>query len=136
MSRDDGTTRRRAAMVLISAASALIVWTLATYALGVEVTTPAMGGDDGAVIGAGVVVLTSLAAGLAGWASLAILERSTRRASTRLWRWAALGALLASFGGPFGGPTDAASRTTLVLLHLVVGVGVGPGAVSPIRPGT
>jgi hypothetical protein len=70
---------------------------------------------------AGPVVVASVAAGLAAWLALAVLERLTRHARAA---WVALATLVlvASLGAPLSGRgIDGGSRLVLTLLHLTVG---------------
>ena len=64
------------------------------------------------------VALTSLTAGLAGWALLAVLERTVGRPA-RWWRAVALLVYVVSLLGPLGA-TSTAVALALAALHTVV----------------
>ncbi|GIH97008.1 hypothetical protein Psi01_76380 [Planobispora siamensis] len=98
--------------------AALAVWALATAVVGTEPTVRM--GDGTQPVGPVPVVVTSLLAGLAGWALLAVLERFASRPG-RIWTIVALVVLVLSLSGPLGGAVGVAATLVLVLLHLVVG---------------
>ncbi|WP_433303691.1 DUF6069 family protein [Actinoplanes sp. CA-030573] len=110
---------RRAVTVAAGAAGALLVWTVADALAGVDVAVR----QGGAVqrIGPVAVVVTALIAGLAAWALLALLERTTGRA-VRTYRIIASVVLIFSLAGPLGSGEGAGSRMALLGMHLVVGV--------------
>jgi hypothetical protein len=100
--------------------AALVVWALAELALGVEVRSPAFGGQASQEIGGANVAVTALLASLAGWGLLALLERFTARARG-VWTLVAALVLLASFATPLSGegiPT--ATRAALLAMHAAV----------------
>lgn len=98
--------------------AAAAVWIIARVA-GTEPTV-SMSGRPPMDIGLFAVVATALAASLAGWAALAVLERLTRR--PRVW-WTvlALATLASSFGPLLTARADAGTRGELALIHTVVG---------------
>ncbi|MGC3863660.1 DUF6069 family protein [Micromonospora chersina] len=107
--------RDRALAVLAATAATLAVWTAAVPVAGVDLAVR-NGGTEQSVTAAAVGVSTLLA-GLAGWALLALLERFTARARV-VWTGAAGLVLLLSLLGPLGGGVGAAATLTLVALHL------------------
>ncbi|MFG1656486.1 DUF6069 family protein [Micromonospora chersina] len=107
--------RDRALAVLAATAATLAVWAAAVPAAGVDLAVR-NGGTEQSVTAAAVGVSTLLA-GLAGWALLALLERFTARARA-VWTGAAGLVLLLSLLGPVGGGVGAAATLTLVALHL------------------
>ena len=120
--RDASPVRRsRALVVAAGGAAALVAWTLIEPVLGVELRAPAFGGAESTSdIGPRQVLITSVIAGLAGWAILELLERLTARAA-RIWAAIAIVALLLSLGGPLlGSGVSGGNRLGLVALHLVV----------------
>ncbi|MGY0008172.1 DUF6069 family protein [Micromonospora sp. I033] len=111
-----GRPRAGALSVLATTAATLAVWAAAVPVAGVDLVARS-GGTEQTVTPAAVAVSTLLA-GLAGWASLALLERFTARARV-VWTGAAGLVLLLSLLGPLGGGVGAAATLTLVALHLV-----------------
>lgn len=113
-------TRRagvRAAGVAGAVAAAVIVWAVAAL-LGVDPeVTP--GTDDVQTVEAGSVIVVSAAASLAGWGSLAVLERLWSR-GRQVWTVVAVVVLVASLAGPLAGVTTAAT-VSLAVMHLAVG---------------
>ncbi|WP_433190592.1 DUF6069 family protein [Actinoallomurus sp. CA-150999] len=99
-------------------AAALVVWALAVPLAGTTLTVRAGGGTS--TVGPVPVAVASLLAGLAGWALLAVLERSATR-PRRIWTITAVAVLVLSLTGPLTGATGAGTALVLVLLHLVVG---------------
>ncbi|MEU8071375.1 DUF6069 family protein [Micromonospora sp. NPDC048169] len=110
--------RDRLLTVLAVTAAALLGWVVAVPVAGVELIARS-GSTDQRVTPVAVVVSTLLA-GLAGWALLAVLERLTGRARSA-WTVVAVLVLLVSLLGPLGGGVGGAAKLTLVALHLVVG---------------
>ncbi|CAG7628711.1 DUF6069 family protein [Actinacidiphila bryophytorum] len=111
-------TRRRARAVAVGAATLLpaAVW-LPAYALGVRfVLTDSQGT---ATVNLPVVLAFSLLFALLGWASLALLERLTRRAPT--W-WTTLAATVAALSlvPVFAEDATAGTKAALTLIHLTV----------------
>ncbi|MBX9387568.1 DUF6069 family protein [Streptomonospora nanhaiensis] len=106
---------RRALAVGGAVAASLAVWAVAVAA-GVEVE--AVQGGAVRPVGPAAVAVASLAAGLAGWALLALLERTVRRpAPHRLWTAVAVAFLVLSLVGPLTSGTGAAGTAVLLLLH-------------------
>jgi hypothetical protein len=126
--RSAGTVRVatvRAATVLIAAAGALLVWSVADPLAGVDLTVGT--GSSARVIGPGAVALVSALAGLAAVGLAVVLGRLTTRARP-IWFTVAVVVLVVSLTGPLGADTLAAGLA-LAAMHLVVGatliVGVG-----------
>lgn len=109
---------RRLFAVMGAAVAAVAVWVLAVPVGGIELTVWMGAGTQ--PVGPAAVVLASLAAGLAGWALLAVLERVTAKAG-RIWTITALAVLALSLTGPLGSATGSAATLVLLLMHLVVG---------------
>lgn len=109
-------------MIAVGAAilAAAATWLAARYGFGVD---PTVDGWDGGPMRVGLVlvVTVSAAAGLAGWAALAVLERLTRRARL-IWAIGAALVLVASLGMPASAAVGTPSTATLIVLHLVVGI--------------
>lgn len=117
------SAHRRTRLFAVAGAglAALAVWLLVEPILGVELRAPATGGNDGMDVGPAIVAIMALAASLAGWALLAVLERATSRAGA-VWLAVAVVVLAVSLSGPFSGTgITAANRIGLALMHLAVG---------------
>lgn len=117
-------TRRRARAVAVGAATLLptAVW-LPAYALGVRfVLTDSQGT---ATISLPIVLAFSLLFGLLGWASLALLERLTRRAPT--W-WTTLAAAVAALSliPVLAEDATGGTKAALILIHLTVAAALIP----------
>ncbi|CNF14756.1 Uncharacterised protein [Mycobacterium tuberculosis] len=124
------TRIRRAATVAAVALAALALWTLAGPVAGLDPSAETGGRTE--PVGAIAVVAASLAAGLAAWALLALLERTTGR-PRRIWTIIALAVLTLSLAGPLGSVADIASRCVLTGLHLLVAAVLIPGLASSVR---
>lgn len=122
----NSTRARRIVTVLVAVVGALAVRAIAGPALGVDVSVTTGPGRAPMAIGFGAVTATSLAAALAGWASLAIVERFSDRART-LWATTATVVLLASLVPVAMVEASGAATATLALLHLVVAAVLIPG---------
>ena len=111
----------RALAALGATAAALAVWVVARFVLGVALAIPASGGSPGMRVGWGSVAVTSLAASLAGWGLLALLERLTARAR-QAWLAAAAVALVVSFAGPLvaASAASAGAKVALACMHAAV----------------
>ncbi|WP_205746000.1 DUF6069 family protein [Egibacter rhizosphaerae] len=109
--------------------AALAVWALAVAVIGVELQVEP-GTTEPETVGPAMVTIASLAAGLAGWGLLALLERLTSRARG-VWTATALAALLMSLAGPLAG-VSAAATATLAAMHVAVAAVLVPG----LRRGT
>jgi hypothetical protein len=112
-----GVGKRRALAVGGAALAPTTVWLLAQVT-GVELEV-IMAGQPPMVISLPFVVATALAASLAGWAALALLQRMIGRARA-LWTGLAITALLASFGPVAIAEATAETRILLALMHIVV----------------
>lgn len=112
------THSRRWVTVLAAMAAAVLAWTVADPLLGIDLLVDG-GAGPAREVGQLAVCLTALAAGLAGWALLSVLERTTSRAHT-VWRVLASATLVVSLAGPLAAVT-AEATVTLVVLHVVVG---------------
>jgi hypothetical protein len=115
------TRRRRAATVGVAVIASVAIWLVAVPLLGIDLRVAQAGGRPPLPIGLPAVIVTSLAASLAGWGLLSLLERLTGRART-LWTAAATAVLVLSFVPLLLGPTTATStRVVLGLMHVTVG---------------
>lgn len=123
--------RHRLVVVAGTAVSALLLWLVAGPVLGINLEVLQTPGATTAVpVTAGSVILSSVAAGLLGWALLAGLERLTTRGAT-IWRWVAGAVALLSLGGPLTLAQSGGGAVVLTLLHLVVA-----GVLLTALPGT
>lgn len=125
------TRTRRAVTVLVAVASALAVWAVAVSLLGVDLSIASGHDQPPMLIGFGAVAATSLAASLAGWASLAVLERFNDRART-IWTTTAIVVLLVSLAPVAAVDTSGAATATLALLHLIVATVLILGLTRPL----
>ena len=112
---------------------ALAVWAIAR-ALGVDITSPQMGANPVAQIGMGHVAAATIAAAVAGWAGLAVLERLIPARARIIWLVVAAIVLLASLGAPLtGAGITTSTRVALVAMHLAVGGALVTG-LARLRP--
>jgi hypothetical protein len=125
--------RRRALTVAGATAAAMAVW-LVARAAGTEPTVT-MRGQAPMVIGLPIVVVTALAASLAGWIAVSALERLIRQPRP-WWPAVALAALAASFLPILSGQADGATRITLTMLHIAVAAVLIPGLFPNRQQGT
>ena len=112
----------RALAVVAAALAALAVWLVTDPLLGIDLTGPTVpGSQELQPITPAMVAGGSLAAALAGWALLALLERFTARART-IWSATAVLVALLSLAGPLSAlaSTSAANVLSLALMHLAV----------------
>lgn len=116
--RPPSRTGTRALGVGGAAVATALIW-LAVQPLDVELRAEPSNGDP-IDINLGLVVATTLAVGLLGWAVLVLLERLTGRART-IWSGLALGVLLVSLLGPLSADAEAGTKVVLSLMHLAVG---------------
>ncbi|TDC16789.1 hypothetical protein E1284_11570 [Actinomadura bangladeshensis] len=120
----------RAATVAATTIAALTLWALTVPVAGLDLSAETGGRSQ--PIGAAAVVTATLAVGLAAWALLALLERTTAR-PRRTWTITALTVLALSLTGPLGSATDTESLLVLTALHLLVGAVLIPGLTSSPR---
>jgi Family of unknown function (DUF6069) len=109
--------RSRLLIVLGAAAATLTVWVVAHALGGVELRVRLGSGTDGQAVGPAAVALATIAAGLAGWVLLAILERITPRARS-VWTVAAMVGLVLSLAGPLGSGVTTGAKLSLMCTHL------------------
>ena len=113
--------RRGAVSMGAALGLAMAVWAIAR-GLGVDIASPQMGTNPVAPIGVGHVTAATMAAAVAGWAGLAVLERLVPARARMIWLVVAVIVLLASIGAPVTGTgITASTRVALVAMHLVVG---------------
>ncbi|GAA1284629.1 hypothetical protein Psi02_33300 [Planotetraspora silvatica] len=117
------TRVRRLVVVAGASVAALAVWAVADPLAGIDLTVRLSGTEQH--VGAGAVVAASLVAGFAAWASVALMERLTRRAR-RIWTVIAVVVLALSLSGPLGAVTTAGT-VALACMHLVVAAVLIPG---------
>jgi hypothetical protein len=94
------------------------VWAIEVPLLGIRLQTQ-FGNAAPQGVGIASVVLSSLAASLAGWGLLAILERRFARART-IWTVIAIAVLLASLSVPLSAGTTTTAKVSLAMMHLAV----------------
>ena len=118
--RPAGPTGLRAIAAVSATGASLALWALAG-ALGIDVVTPAMGGNPPTPIGAGLVIAVAAGASLAAWALAALLDRLRPGRAAGVWTLAAVLALVLSMGGPLGGAgIDPSTRVVLAAAHVLV----------------
>jgi hypothetical protein len=104
----------RLVTVLVAPAAAMLIWLVQGPHLTVRT------GDGVTQVGPAAVIATGLAAGLAGWLLLAILERYAAR-PRRTWLVIAATVLVLSLLGPIQYAVTAATAGALIAMHAVVG---------------
>jgi predicted permease len=114
-------THRRARATAVGAAvlAPTVIWLVTVPLLGVDLQVAQPSGRPPARITLPLVIVTALAASLAGWGVLALLERRTRQART-IWTATAVVALVGSFAPLLAPGTPTTSRVVLGLMHLTV----------------
>ena len=105
----------RALAIVAAIVSNVVILIVGWLAMG-DFPTVTQGGDDQTVGFAQVVVVTALA-GLVAWGSLALLERTTSRA-TAIWTAVAVVVFVLSLLGPLGSGVDASSKAVLACMHI------------------
>lgn len=125
-------TRRKVRAITVSGAvaAAAFVWVAASL-LGstFEIRMP---GQQPMIIGLPMVLFTATLAGLAGWATLALLER-LNWAPQSTWTTLAVLALVASFGPLIQAELAAQAVVALALMHVAVAAVLIPGLLSARR---
>nr|WP_296066655.1 DUF6069 family protein [uncultured Actinoplanes sp.] len=108
------TSARNALTITAAIAGALALWTVTDPIAGIDLAV-----RQGPV-GPGAVIVTSLLAGLAAWALLAVMRRTLTNPQ-RAWTITATVVLAISLLGPLGSASNAASALVLTGMHLLVG---------------
>jgi hypothetical protein len=109
----------RALTVAAATTGALALWVVTGPLTGIDPSVRSAGTVE--TVGAGAVLVSSLLAGLAAWASLAIVERLTDR-PRRIWIPLAVAVFVVSLLGPLGSAVDLPSTAVLIGMHFEVGV--------------
>lgn len=112
--------RRRWLVVLAAMAAAVAAWTIAHPLLNIDLLVEDGSGSTRQVSHL-AVTLSSLFAGLVGWAVLGTLERLTARAHL-VWRVLASLVFVVSLAGPFSAVSNDATVVLLGLHCLVAGI--------------
>jgi hypothetical protein len=110
--------RTRGLAIVAAAAATFTVWTIAHPVAGADLIVDT--GSGPTTVTPVAVVLTTLVAGLAAWALLALAERFTRRAA-EIWSGIAGVVLLISLPGPIGSAVGGGATAALIAMHLVTG---------------
>src|SRR5690625_7670597 len=116
-----GVVPRRAAAVAGAVAAGLAVWVVGVPVLGIELT--ARTGTGQLVVGPASVAVAGLAAALAGWGLLALLERYATRPRPA-WTVTAVALLVRSLAGPLAQGTTVAAVAGLAGLTVPGGTPV------------
>ncbi|NMH98323.1 hypothetical protein HF526_13520 [Pseudonocardia sp. K10HN5] len=119
---------RRALVVAAAPVAALAVWALAGPVAGVDLDVVAGGAIRS--VGAAAVAGSALLAGLAGWALLALLERTVDR-PRRIWTVVAVGLLVVSLLSPLSAALTLAAGIALAAMHLATGAVLIPLLAGP-----
>src|SRR5579863_7967357 len=127
--------RARALCVAGGALAAAVAWAVEVPLLGIDLNFR-YGTSHTQIVAVGQVIGATLAALLAGWLLLAVLEQRTPHART-LWISLALAGLAASVALPLTlattAATSASARVGLVVLHLTIGAAVIPAMARTAR---
>ncbi len=116
---------------MVAAAAALFVWLIAEALMSEPILVPESPGSSVRTeLAAGAVIGAAVFAGIAGWLSLAVLERFVDRAA-RAWTGLALVVLVVSM--PWVGEFSAAERVALAGMHLAVGAVLVSGLVATAK---
>ena len=111
------TAAMRAVAVLGAVVATLVVWTVETQLLRIDLRASPVPGVAPVVVGPPAVASFTLLAGLVAWALLAVLERATPRVRA-VWLTIAVVALVVSLAGPLGGAVTATAAVGLACMHL------------------
>jgi hypothetical protein len=109
---------RRALAVGVATAAGAGIWLIAVPGLDADLTVTT--GDGAMEVGLGSVILACVVAGLAGWGSLALLERLTTGAA-KIWTLLAVVFTVVSVLGPVVQAQSPEAALTLGAMHLGVG---------------
>jgi hypothetical protein len=115
---EPSTAGRRTLAVAAGAVASIAVWVL-TGIIGGILPTVLLNGNE-QVVGPYAIVVSSLVAGLAAWALLALLERKAER-PRRTWLIIATATLAVSLVSPLASAVNTETRVVLCAMHLVVG---------------
>jgi uncharacterized membrane protein len=119
-----GRARARALGTVAGPLTAAVTWLIEVPLLGLHLTYR-FGSGPAQSIGIGQAIGASLAAGLAGWLVLAVLERRAARPRAA-WAGLALIAAAGSLALPLTAATTASATAGLIVMHLAVGAAVIP----------
>lgn len=121
----------RAVAVAAAAVLPLLVWVVSVPLLGYELMVPS---DDGlSEVRLRAVIVGALAAPLAGWAAIEVLERVTRHAPT-VWLVGALAVLAVSFGPLLDNDMPRATALVFTIMRFTIAVALIPAMVLSTRP--
>ena len=122
--------RRRAWAVVATTSATTVAWLAVGPVAGADLRV----GEDAGLrtVGLGAVLITTVAAALAGWAALIAAERWSSR-PWRTWLLVVAVAFAASCAGPLAMADDRTSALGLVSLHSVAAVTLVAGLAPPAR---
>lgn len=123
--RRTAKTRSRAVAVLATPLVAAAIWLIAVPLLDIDLVVERWDSGSTMAVGLPNVIVTALVAGVAGWAGLVILERTTAHARAA-WTIAATVVLVVSLGMPVTATDTTSAAVVLIILHLVVGATLIP----------
>ena len=104
------------AMAIVDAVVVNVIILLVGRVVTGELPVATVGSDDQPIGFAQVIMVTALA-GLVAWALLALLERTTSRA-TAIWTAITVSAFALSLLGPIGSGVNASSKVVLACMHV------------------
>jgi hypothetical protein len=125
-------SRSRALCAAGGTLAAALAWIVEVPLLGTHLNVR-FGTGHLQTIAIGQVIGVTVAASLAGWLLLALLERRTPHARAR-WTVAALAALAASLALPLAAATSTSAAAGLIVMHVTVGAAVIPAMARTARP--
>jgi predicted permease len=123
--------RPRALCAAGGALAAALAWIVEVPLLGIHLNVR-FGTGHIQTIPVGQVIGATVAASLAGWLLLTLLERRTRHARL-LWTTIAVAALAASLALPLAAATTTSAAVGLIVMHLTVGAAVIPAMAHTAR---
>ena len=111
--------RERALVVVAAIVAPVLLWSLITYAFSQDITVPESPGSDiRHKLEFAPVLVTAVAAVLAGWGLLALLERLVPKRALTIWTTIALIVLVGTL--PYMPGFTITERLLLGLVHLVL----------------
>ena len=127
-------TQSRAAAVALATFLPVATWVIAVPLSGVALDVPLREAAGTHPIGLPAVLVTALAAALAGWTLLVVLERVTRWAAP-IWTVSALAVLAVSFVPLLDAAMPAGTAITFAIMRLVLAGVLIAGLIGPGQRG-
>jgi hypothetical protein len=117
LSRHAPSARTGALAVAAAAAATLAAWVVAGRFSALDVRLSPGGSAEH--VGAATVIAVTILAGLAAWATRALLARLIPGHARTTWLVLAIATVILSLAGPFGAGTTAATKAALACMHLL-----------------